>query len=100
MSQRTKLAHIRSAIKGGCANDYTYGYGDTLNGADLTGLLWESVICNIVSFFAYAAVVHQAKTDGVGTAVVDASVGQAIEKATEAMMNRAASLPRASSQRL
>ncbi len=27
-------------IKGGCANDYTYGYGDPLNGADLTGMAW------------------------------------------------------------
>jgi RHS repeat-associated protein len=30
--------------KGGCANDYTYGYGDPLNGADYTGLgFWDWV---------------------------------------------------------
>jgi RHS repeat-associated protein len=29
-------------IKGGCANDYTYGYGDPINGNDLSGKNWFS----------------------------------------------------------
>ncbi len=27
-------------IEGGCANDYTYGHGDPINGSDLTGQWW------------------------------------------------------------
>ncbi len=27
-------------IEGGCANDYTYGHGDPINGTDLTGKWW------------------------------------------------------------
>jgi len=27
-------------IEGGCANDYTYGHGDPINGTDLTGEWW------------------------------------------------------------
>ena len=74
-------------VEGGCANDYSYGYGDPVNGQDLDG---RNFLCSLAAFFSWGAVAQDLRRSGAYTSARNVVISGTVQHVAERALRRSA----------